>query len=208
MGRFSEQLPGARHLALGVDRGPGDLPAARAIAAAGGLGLQRITVLTARALRPPAHPAVAAVVRELCSADDWRQLARLHSALEAEEGQFSLSHRLFLRRRRLEWRRLSGTGRGARFGAFLEGELRASLGLVEVEAGWARYQNVETQAGWRRRGLASCLLAHAASWARSTWGTQTLVLAADPKGPAIHLYRALGFRARETQLELLRPPPT
>ncbi|MGH7759200.1 MAG: GNAT family N-acetyltransferase [Candidatus Dormibacteria bacterium] len=97
---------------------------------------------------------------------------------------------------------------GARFGAFLEGELRASLGLVEVEAGLARYQNVETQAGWRRRGLASCLLAHAASWARSTWGTRTLVLAADPKGPAIHLYRALGFRARETQLELLRPPPT
>ena len=71
------------------------------------------------------------------------------------------SYREFLRRRAHWQRALVERGLAKFFGAFDGGELVASLGLVPVDQ-LARYQDVPTAAGYRKRGLAAALLAAAA----------------------------------------------
>jgi hypothetical protein len=37
---------------------------------------------------------------------------------------------------------------------------------------------------------------------------RTLVIVAEPVGPAIRIYRSVGFRDTETQMQLHREPPS
>ena len=93
------------------------------------------------------------------------------------------------------------------FGAFSAGALVSALGLVQVSAPagrLARFQDVQTHPDFRRLGLASSLVWHAARYGLDELGARTLVMVADPGYPAIRLYRRLGFRLTEEQIGYCR----
>jgi len=97
-------------------------------------------------------------------------------------------------------------GHGAWFGAFVDGVIRAELGIFTDGEGIARYQFVGTHPDFRRRGLTSALVASAGQWALASLpGVRELVIIADAGGPAARIYRRVGFRDQEWQAQLYNP---
>jgi predicted GNAT family acetyltransferase len=56
-----------------------------------------------------------------------------------------------------------------------------------------RFQYVETQPDWRRRGLCRALIAWVCRDAFERLGLRRLVMCADPHDVAIGIYRSVGF---------------
>ena len=200
LARFAAEFPAARHVSLGVDTTADDGLMPEDFAAAG-LEAERLTVLTAAELDPPAHLNPEAEIRLLDSDADWQQSVDL--ALRCFDGSDPAD---FPQRRAAAWRRVVQAGRGAWFGAFAGGRLLAQLGLFDAGQGYARYQHVETDPAARRQGLAGTLVAAAGRYGREVMGARTLVIVADPADAAIRIYRACGFTARQGQLSFSRTP--
>jgi GNAT superfamily N-acetyltransferase len=197
LARFAAAFPAAQHVALGVDTAD-DAPIPADLVAAG-LAAEHAAVLTATQPNPPPRPNTHAEIRPLDSDADWRQSVELALRCSGDEPTY-------LERRTTARRRLTQTGAGAWFGAFTGGRLQAQLGLYDAGDGYARYQNVETDPQARRQGLAGTLVWAAARYGLEVLGTRTFVIVADPAGPAIRIYQACGFTAREAQLSFERPP--
>lgn len=193
---FQREFPTAAHVAIGVDGSDGAVPPA---AEALGFDADVSVVLTAQSLLPP-EP-LEAEIRVLSSDDDWEDYLRLR---HDESG--STEDAGFERARAAEARRIADAGRGAFLGALSDGRLVASLGIVSDGSGTARYQNVLTHRDYRRQGLASQLVVAAAAIAERRWSVDRLVIVADSDGPAIALYRSLGFQDTEFQVQLARRP--
>lgn len=200
LGAFAEAFPAADHVAIGID-GTDGAPGVEARAAALDLDVERITMLSATAVRPPPRPNAAATLRRLDGDGDFEQCLELQLAGHAADG------REFGARRVAAWRALQEAGHGAWFGAFLDGELRAGLGLFTDGAGLARFQAVDTHPAFRGRGLAGTLVHHAAVEGLGWPGVDRLVIGADPGYHAIRIYRSVGFDGTETQVQLSRRPP-
>ena len=92
------------------------------------------------------------------------------------------------------------------FGAVVDGVLAADCGLAH-DGVLGRFQFVETQAEWRRRGLCRALIHHVCEHALHTLGLQRLVMCADPHDVAIGIYRSVGFVQIESHWCLQRRPP-
>lgn len=199
---FAAEFPEAKHVALGIDITEVSAVNVREFVSCG-LHLQRSAVLTARDVNQPPHPNRKATIRELSGDGDWRQAADLRAVLYAGEPGADPE---FLQARIHAERTLTEAGHGAWFGAFLEGQLMAQLGLVTDGSGIARYQNVETHPAARRRGLAGSLVWHAARYGLTDLGATTLVMLADPMDAAIRVYRSVGFTDTETQVGFERQP--
>jgi GNAT superfamily N-acetyltransferase len=199
---FAAEFPAARHVALGLDVTEisgvyiGEYVAA-------GLQLQRSGVLIAQDLTEPPHLNRSAAYRELSGDDDWRRVAELRAVVNAGEPGGDPD---FIAARAAAERALTEAGHGSWFGAFIDGELVAQLGLISDGSGIARYQNVETHPDWRRRGLAGSLVWHAGRHGLDVIGAGTLVIVADPLGDAIKVYRSVGFADAETQVGFERQP--
>jgi hypothetical protein len=211
--RFEAEFPTARHVTLGVDV-PEDGALHPAELLALGLDFEASEVLTAHELRPPPHPNTAATYRVLAGDDDWRQAESLRMAAAEQDTD---EHAEFNRARIASERALTEAGHGAWWGAFLDGQLVASLGVVPIgepdsgERPLARYQHVETHPGFRRQGLAGTLAWHAGqsvltSRAPRCGAAGTLVIVADPADVAIRVYRSVGFAETERQYAFARPP--
>ena len=170
---------------------------------AAGFELDRCHVLTAREVRRPERRDRDAECRRLSSEEDWRSLLALDLAcndrIEAEP------YRVFAEKRLAELRRSLAAGAGAWHGAFVEGRLVASLGLIAGE-GLGRYQAVQTHPDFRRRGLCARLVVEAARDAAERLGVEQLVLVADRGSAAERIYRSCGFEGTEQQLGLCRSP--
>ena len=201
--RFESEFPQASHRALGLDD-----PQARADDATGftalGFGVDVDAVMTATSVRAPERPNREASLRPLVGDADWRQHVELAPPYEDE--QLPGSEREFHELRAVSRRRVVESGRAVWFGAFLEGQLVAQLGVVAASPGIARFQQVETHHRFRRRGLAGTLVHVASVHAFAELSASTLVMVADPGYPAVRIYRALGFTASEHQLGVSRPP--
>lgn len=195
---FAAEFPGASHLAIGVDGTEGEV-GKRAGWARLGISVETDTVLTTSSLQAPARPAQADL--RTLTEDDWEQAARLRHA--CDESQPSEAHTAFLTAKLAEERRLCVAGRATWFGAFVDGGMRAGLGVVLDGEGLARYQHVETHPAFRRRGLASSLV-HFAGVEAMAAGARTLVIVADPEAEAVGVYRSLGFAETERQVRLQR----
>jgi len=198
---FAAEFPTATHLAFGVDGVSGEAGDPGELAALG-VTSESSSVLTANGLRPPERPA-AAECRALRTDDDWAQSAELRRATDDQPP--SPANTDFLDRKLAEERRLCEAGHGAWFGAFVNGRMRAGLGLFGDGSGLARFQHVETHPEFRRLGLASSLLHHASQWGRAELDARTFVIVADPDYTAIRIYRALGFTEIERQAQAFRP---
>lgn len=195
---FAAEFPEAKHRAFGVDVADGvggDATEHRAM----GVEVEILTVMTASGLASSAPPPQADI-RALSGDDDWRQALELDFATYGSPTGDDA--RRFAERRVAGYRGLCEAGHGKWYGAFVDGKLCAGAGLFAVGSGLARFQNVETHPGYRRRGLASAVLTQAAEEMSSAPDIETLVIVADLDGDAARLYRTLGFVDRERQVQL------
>ncbi|WP_261663475.1 GNAT family N-acetyltransferase [Deinococcus sp. Marseille-Q6407] len=210
LARFAAEFPEARHVALGLDTPAAPPPLQLAEWTALGFQLERSTVLTATRTAPRRPLPPGTVLRPLHLADDWHQALNLRLAVNAAEEAPIPDYLPFARSRLRLLREAQERGAGAVWGAFVNGQLRAALGIYragEYEGGAAaRYQSVETHPDWRSQGLAGGLVHAAGEWARQQLGAQTLVIVADPEYHAQALYQSLGFSVREDAWGLVRPP--
>ena len=197
--RFVEEFPEARHRAFAVLEVDADHSSWKRH----GYTAELDHALAATSLTPPAHPTDGVEVRELTSDDGWEQSAQL-SSVDDETGD--LEARLtFERRRAAAERGQSEAGQGRWFGAFVEGRLVARTGIVLLPPR-ARYRFVITHPDFRRRGIAGALVHAAGEWALAQPGIEQVVIVADTAGPAINLYRSLGFREAGSHIGIEKPP--
>ncbi|HET6878495.1 MAG TPA: GNAT family N-acetyltransferase [Jatrophihabitans sp.] len=203
LARFSAEHPDAQHVALGIDCTDGTTADLEGFARRG-LEVEAGTVMTASSVHRPRSENTEAIYRPLAGDDDWAQSVAL--GVRIDDGNYEPEgHRRFVQAKMATYRRLVEAGHGQWFGAFLDGRLVAQLGLFTASAGLARFQSVETDPDFRRRGLAGGLV-HLASTYGLERGVQTLVMVADPGYVAIDLYRAVGFADTESQLHVQRAP--
>lgn len=200
--RFVAELGGEyRHRVFGWDIDPADPLADRRghidpfLAAGYHFGTNEILASGARELRPPdaVHPQLE--IRPLHSDSEWREVIDLQ-VLCRDEREGEAGYRRFRERAMAGYRRMQRDGRGAWFAGYLGGRPVADMGLF-FEQGVGRYQHVETHPEYRRQGIASTMVHGLARNAFERRGASTLVIAADPDGPAAALYKRLGFALRE-----------
>lgn len=204
--RFAAEFPEAEHVAIGFDGRDGSASDLGWFAEHG-FDVEADTVMTATAVHKPANVNTEAVYRQLVSDEDWAQCVELR--MECKEPTLDpTSYRRFATAKAKTNRALVGDGRGGWFGAYLGDRLVAQMGLILTEPGIARFQSVETDPSYRRRGLASSLLHEVSRYGFDELGAHTLVMVADPNYFAIDLYRAAGFIPTETQLQAELQPPT
>jgi predicted GNAT family acetyltransferase len=103
------------------------------------------------------------------------------------------------------YRRLAEAGRGAWFGAFLDGRIVADLGVYrDPDLPLARFQSVGTHPDFRRRGICGTLVQQASAFALSRMAVETLVMLADEEYHAARIYESVGFRPVEYIASVLR----
>lgn len=193
--RHRAAFPDAGFVSVGVDAASPVLDDAPWAAA--GFEVERAVVLRApAAVVAASDPAVVPVHGD----DDWADV----TAITLEDGPQDAEYEVFARARIAAERATVEDGLAAWLAVRDGRRIVATLGLLPALPGVARYQNVGTLAAFRRRGHAGRLVRAAAALATTRWGCKDLVIVADPDGPAIGLYRRLGFRDAETQLELTR----
>jgi ribosomal protein S18 acetylase RimI-like enzyme len=200
---FQEEFPLAEHVALGIDTTDGVVGVVRELSAAG-FELERNTVMTATHVNEPARPNDTSEYRFISGDDEWEQLVCLNLAASTLD---TPGYEEFNRLRTEAERALVEAGHARWFGAFEDGRLQASLGLVTDGEGVARFQHVQTHPDDRGRGIASTLVHRASEYGLTELWARTLVMVADPDYLAIRIYRALGFADTELQLQLTKPSP-
>ena len=188
-------FPGAGFTTIGVDDAHAVLDEGAWLSA--GFEIERLAVLTTRA----AVTGTGTGTRPLLSDEDWAAEARI--ALELEEAPDD-AHLAFLLRRTAERQEAAERSRLVWLGMEVGGEIVATAGVADAGGGVARFQDVQTAEAHRRRGHASALVAAGVRLAAETFGSALFVLVAERGGPAIGLYRRLGFREVETQVQLSR----
>jgi GNAT superfamily N-acetyltransferase len=201
--QFATAFPDARHVTIGVDGTDGRVEDLAALAGRG-LTTEASTVMAATAVHPPPRPDRDADYRALESDDDWAQSVEL--AMTVEDLDSPAEHRVFATRRASTNRSLTESGHGRWFGAFLAGRLVSQMGLLAAGQGLARFQSVETAPDQRGRGLAGTLVHHVSRFGLDEMGARTLVMVADPDYVAIRVYRSVGFRDAQTQVQAERTP--
>ena len=202
--RFADEFAGdagIAHVTLWWDGTSGDVGARDELVAAG-FAIEEGVVMAAQAsaiARAVDAGAAALPIREL-AASEVDAIAELGFAIAEHHDD---PHRRFLERRAASHARLVAAGAARFYGAFDGDALVASLGLAELGAQLARYQDVQTALAYRKRGLASALLARAAA---SVAADTRLVLLATADGDAARLYERVGFRAAERTVSACRYP--
>ncbi len=202
---FAGEFPRARHVAIGIDQKT--VPATpSADLEALGLTAELNSVLTATSLNESNAVADGIEIRPLLGDSDWEQVLALRLAVARAEGRESAEHAGFLKDAVSEAAAVAARQVESYFGAFRGGMLLCSLGVLVGTGGVARFQDVETHPEHRRQGLAGRLVSQAGGNAVRRRGAVLLVIVADPMGPAIGLYRKLGFKEVETQVQMLMVP--
>ncbi len=198
---FARAFPGAQHVAIGWDRGSERGASRLQPLIRAGLELTVDRVLLAERLSSPRRPPAATEVRRLAGEDDWAQLQELTAACWSGDGSPE-----FQAARQADFRRMEATGRAVFFGAYRGGKLVSGCGIVSGRGRTARFQHVQTHPEHRGQALASAVLIAASHHAETQFLARRLVIVADPGGPAIRLYRELGFRTAGSQLQLTTAP--
>jgi len=198
------------HRTFAWDRPDGDAGDAEHEFVERGYELERTAGLIASPdqIRPHARANSDVVVRAVDPGGDerlWEAVVGLQMSQAPEEYLGSEYHRTFLQRRQASLRKLFADGRGAWYVAVLGDTVVGSLGVVATESR-ARYQAVDTAAEYRRRGIATRLVADAATDAASRHAIDHFVMAADPAYHAIGIYESVGFERRELVVGAMRKP--
>jgi len=199
--RFGDELgkkPGIKHVTFWWDGTTGDPGASEELAAAGfTLEPSLVMLATPDELARPAEPSAWPI--RMLSPDETLATAEVAYAVGDRHDE---SYRAFYERRAARHRDFILRGLARFWGAFDGAQLVASLGLVQLGA-LARFQDVQTLAAYRGRGLASALLATAAAQADPR---AQLVIMPTPGGASERVYARAGFRIAERTVSACRYP--
>ena len=113
------------------------------------------------------------------------------------------AQREFVAKQLPRYRAMQDAGIGQWFGAYLGGELAATLGLVRMGA-IGRFQLVGTDPRFARQGVCSSLVHEVARLGLED-DLERLVIAADASYHATAVYESVGFVRTETLAALVRP---
>jgi ribosomal protein S18 acetylase RimI-like enzyme len=186
------------HKTFGWDSidGPGEV---QPFLDAGYTFLKSVVLSTTRVNAPPKQNDEVEV-RVLKSEDDWQQALELQIACKEE--RFSVKGYTEFRVRQIKrYRAMEVAGLGHWFGAFLDEQLVADLGIFK-SGDMARFQHVETHPEFRRLGICGTLVYQASTYAFENMNVKTLVMVADEEYHATKIYESVGFRPTERQFGL------
>lgn len=203
---FTEEIgrpPTVKHQVFGWDDPEGQLGEIEPFLEQG-FRLDQVEALAARAVHMPRHYNHDVDVRPLSIYHEWEQ-ARENQMLAREPGHEARAHRAYLQRQLERRRAMAQAGWGAWYGAFLDEDLVADLGIFG-RGGLGRYQSVQTHPGFRRQGIAGTLVYEAARHAQVMWDFERLVIVADTDSDAGRLYQSLGFSLADRAAGLERWP--
>jgi ribosomal protein S18 acetylase RimI-like enzyme len=205
--------PRVRHRTFGWDRADGATGAAREEFGPRGYDVEESIGLVADADRVRPHPRENrdVTVRALDPApgadeDLWDAVVELQVAGRGP-GHDEKEYRVFIRARLEDRRALFRAGRGSWYAAIdpANGDVAASCGVV-VTGGRARFQAVDTALAYRRRGIASRLVAEAAHRSAEDHEAERFVIVAEAGYHALELYESLGFERAEHVFGVCRWP--
>jgi len=197
--KFHEELggnPAIKHVTLAWDDPTGD-PGARGELETAGFTVETNQVMTATEVHAaPVDPAIA--IRELAGG----QIEATADLAWSIGDRHDEAYRTFLEERAGWQRSLVEDGAATFWGAFDGKELVGSLGLATLDD-VRRYQDVQTAATHRRRGIAGALLAAAASHGETHL---PVVIVAEPNSDAARVYARVGFVTVEHTGSALKLP--
>jgi len=131
------------------------------------------------------------IYKRIVTEEEWNKVIDLQVLVNSSEYK-EIEYRPFVQKRFSQYRRLAKIGLGHWFGAFRDGCLVADLGLF-CGYGIGIFQNIETRSEFRKRGIAQSLM----NYAVESLDCCSLVIEADEDGPAINMYKTIGFKVRE-----------
>jgi ribosomal protein S18 acetylase RimI-like enzyme len=198
---FAREFPGRNYEAIGWESESAE---SDDVSAFERVGLRRevCSVMTGRAVNPPAHRNADVLVRALETDADWAQMVENQVACRGAEYE-EAGFRVFKEAAARDYRKLQSEGQGAWFGAFLGERLVADCGLF-FDGSLGRFQSVGTHPEYRRRGICQTLVHSVARHGFDEWGLETLVIVAEDDQPAGRIYGSLGFSVTEKQVFLYR----
>jgi ribosomal protein S18 acetylase RimI-like enzyme len=199
---FSREIgnpPEVKHKVFGWDSPSGELGCAEKFKEEG-FRLNQNAVLESSQPNSPPNTSLEVEIRTLTNDSDWEKASDNQKACWPEE-VIDPDHLSFMDRQMDRYRRMTESGLGDWYGAFLGDRLVADLGLFHNhEIG--RFQMVETHPDFRRRGIAGKLVIEAGRQALQKFGLRKLVIVAEENSGAQRLYQSLGFISVEKQVGL------
>lgn len=151
----------------------------------------------------PEYIAEGLEIRPLNSSEDWADVLELN-VLCRDTFHPEVGYREHRRKQLEMYQRLQADDLGVIFGGFVESKLVADMGLF-FENGLGRFQHVETHPDYRKRGIAGSMVHHISEWGFNKRSAENLVIIADPEGPAVKLYKSLGYNLQEISYALQKP---
>ena len=157
--------------------------------------LEKSVVLTAESVHLPTkyHPEIQ--VEPIRQDQDWEKSIQIQIA-GANDSLSKSQWEKFYRSQMDRYRKMVELERGVWFGAYLNLNLVACLGIF-TESGLGRYQTVSTHPDYQRQGICGSLVYKSAQYAFEKMGVQTLVMVADVDYHAARIYESVGFRPSE-----------
>lgn len=206
----ARELPGVASVVLSWDRPDGALGEVEAFVQ-DGFAVDDGVVLTASAgdLIAPARSSDTIVVAPLETEAHWREAARALTNAFAPRRSGTLEDlRTFVVRQLERYRAMQAREVGQWYGAFVDGELAGTLGLVRVDGELGRFQLIGTDPRFGRRGVCSTLVYRVAHRALEEQGFTRLIMATDGEYHAANVYESVGFRRTERLFSLIEKRPT
>lgn len=189
---FNAAFPGAAHVCIQWDMPADDLTNYTAA----GFEVEFADVLSLESGVQQRELPDGLVLRAPITDADWEALVNLGSEIGVEDGFNPATHRPYLARRYSNRRAQTARGLGKWFCVFDGMTLVASMGVM-VSDSLIRFQDVQTRASHRRRGICAGLLGHTCDWALGRSPGATPVIVAEADSAAGRIYRRAGFAFSE-----------
>ena len=132
------------------------------------------------------------VTKKVVSDEDWNEIIEFQ-VLVNENDYEEESYRPFITKRFEHYRKLSEMGLGYWYMAIKDDKIVSDLGLF-WEDSVARFQSIKTQTEYRKQGIAQTLMKFASDESKC----DSFVIEAEEDGPAINMYKTIGFEIRES----------
>ncbi len=185
------------HLAFGWDTLDGELGDVQPFLDEGFNLSQSVVLSTAQVTIPPKYNQEV-VIRPLTDDWEWEQATQNQVACRPPEHSLD-GFQVFQQKQMLRYRQMTRAGLGLWFGAFLENQLVADLGVFTVGR-IGRFQQVGTHPDFRRRGICGRLVYETSRYAFEQMEVETLVMVADENYHAAKIYESVGFQPKEHQV--------
>ncbi len=198
---FQREHPNAQHMTFGWDD-PLNVGEVQEFIDAG-FEFDSSIVMTASTVDAPPKINRECQIRALESSDwpAWVELEVAVNNAQPDTEREGSGYASFVENKAAEFQRMIQAGHGDFWGAFVDGQLAASLGVF-AWGNVARFQSVATHPKFRRRGLCGTLVYNVAK--RGLERVGTLVMVADPEYIAAGIYESVGFRATEKEFGLAK----